>query len=70
MRFARHILADRRKLAGLTCPALAELAGISAQALRNIEAGRSEPRPPTILALTNALGLDHDELWIREDVAA
>jgi DNA-binding XRE family transcriptional regulator len=49
---------------------LAALAGITPQALRNIETGRSEPRPPTALALASALDIDVSDLWTVGERAA
>ena len=70
MTFAHGILAERRILAGLTVPALAERAGITAQALRNIERGVSVPRPSTALALAAALDVPTSDLWITSERAA
>jgi DNA-binding XRE family transcriptional regulator len=70
MRFAHHLLEERRVFAELKRAELAALAGITPQALRNIEAGRSVPRLKTALALAAALDIDHRNLWITEERAA
>jgi DNA-binding XRE family transcriptional regulator len=70
MRFARELLEESRVLAGMSRPVLAARAGITAQALRNIEAGASVPRPTTANALAFALGMPARELWITEERAA
>lgn len=51
-------LADLRVQAGLTQEELAERASMSARALRDLESGRSRPRPPTMRLLAEALNLD------------
>jgi DNA-binding SARP family transcriptional activator/transcriptional regulator with XRE-family HTH domain/tetratricopeptide (TPR) repeat protein len=57
-RFADAVRAHRRK-AGLTQQELAAKSGLSLGALRDLEQGRrSRPRPGSMAALTNALGLD------------
>jgi DNA-binding XRE family transcriptional regulator len=70
MRFAHDILQESRVFAGLKRSELAALAGITPQALRNIETGRSEPRPPTALALASALDIDVSDLWTVGERAA
>lgn len=49
---------------GLTQDAAAEAAGLSRAAYRNLEAGRSEPRASTLLALAKALGVAPADLLL------
>jgi DNA-binding SARP family transcriptional activator/transcriptional regulator with XRE-family HTH domain len=56
-RFGAFVRAYRRE-AGLTQAELAAKAGLSVAALRDFEQGRRRPRPSSLSALVNALGLD------------
>src|SRR5437588_7366787 len=59
-RFGELVRAYRRK-AGLTQQELAVKAGLSVAALRDIEQSRRRrPRPSSVVALANALGLDSE----------
>lgn len=51
-----------RKRKGMTQEVLAELAGISASHMSNIETGGSKLSLPTFIALANALSVSADEL--------
>lgn len=53
-----------RGMRGLTQDAAAEAAGLSRAAYRNLEAGRSEPRASTLLALAKALGVAPADLLL------
>jgi transcriptional regulator with XRE-family HTH domain len=61
MRFCER-LQDLRVAKGLTQPALAELAGVSAGALRNWEQGRRLPYVDSAWRVAQALGVTLDEL--------
>jgi DNA-binding XRE family transcriptional regulator len=69
MVFARHILEERRLMAGLTRPQLAELAGVAGETVRRIELGRFQPLPATARALADALDIDVLALWCDEVAA-
>ncbi len=58
-----------RVLAGLSRDELARRAGITRQALRSIETGDAVPRPPTVKALADALGVEVAELYVEGAVA-
>lgn len=49
---------SRRLLAGMTQAGLGEAAGLSGQLVWLIEAGRTNPRPPTMKAIATALGCE------------
>lgn len=53
-----------RGMRGLTQDAAAEAAGLSRAAYRNLEAGRSEPRASTLVALAKALGVSPADLLL------
>lgn len=53
-----------RGMRGLTQDAAAESAGLSRAAYRNLEAGRSEPRASTLVALAKALGVSPADLLL------
>lgn len=53
-----------RGLRGLTQEAAAEAAGLSRAAYRNLEAGLSEPRASTLVALAKALGVSPADLLL------
>ena len=55
--FGQIVRAHRRRLA-LSQEDLAHKAGVDARTIGNIEAGRTVPRPSTVLRLADALGLD------------
>lgn len=57
----RHIRLTREK-AGLTQSQLAESAGLSPRAVRDLEAGRSNPTLATMVAIVDVLGFTLDEL--------
>lgn len=59
----RHVRLAREK-AGLTQSQLAESAGISSRAVRELEAGRSNPTLATMVAIVDVLGFTLDELVI------
>lgn len=61
-------LCDRRTEIGLKTRDLSALAGISAQHLRDIEAGRRHPSFKTLLLLTNLLALPTSD-WLVEYLA-
>lgn len=52
-----------RTARGLTQAELADLAGITPQALRSIEKGRSNPRVKTAKAIAEVLGITLDALF-------
>lgn len=51
-------IAERRKEFGITQEELAALSGLSARSLGLMEAGRSNPRLSSLLAITQILGLE------------
>lgn len=57
----RHVRQAREK-AGLTQSQLSEQAGISSRAVRELEAGRSNPTLATMVAIVDVLGFTLDEL--------
>jgi len=58
-----HLLKQTQMRAALTQQELADRAGISLAALRDLEQGRSRfPRPSSVRALATALGVPEDEL--------
>lgn len=59
--FGRNIL-RARVAAGISQDQAAELAGLSRAAYRSLEAGESEPRSRTLLALSEELGVRPEEL--------
>ncbi|HUH01419.1 MAG TPA: XRE family transcriptional regulator [Kofleriaceae bacterium] len=58
-------LRRQRNAAGMTQAKLADAAGISRVAYRNIETGSAEPRPETLLALARALGVKPPALLVE-----
>jgi tetratricopeptide (TPR) repeat protein/transcriptional regulator with XRE-family HTH domain len=54
--FGDHVRSHRRR-AGLSQDDLSRKAGVDPKTLRNLEAGRSVPRPSTVRRLADALGL-------------
>lgn len=61
-------LRRRRIEAALTQQQLADRAGISRNALVRLEALRSQPRPPTLRRLADALGTSPADLMEPEDL--
>lgn len=65
-RLGAHVIAEnlrRTRLGrGLTQAAVAEAAGITREGYRNLETGASEPRPRTLHALAEALGVSVGDL--------
>lgn len=57
-----QLLQKARFKANLSRPALAELSGVSADTILNIEKGRGVPRGQTVYALAEALNLDVNAL--------
>ena len=51
------LLRDHRQVAGVTQETLAERAGLGVRTVRNLEAGRTQPRVDTVTLLATALGL-------------
>jgi DNA-binding XRE family transcriptional regulator len=68
--FDHQMVEELRVIAGLTRASLAARAGITPQAVRDIEAGRSRPRESTAKRIADVLCIDVRSLWTREDVAA
>ena len=58
-------LRELREAAVLTQMELAERAGVSADAIRDIENGRVQPRPRTLRKIAEALGINPVELRAR-----
>lgn len=55
-------LRELREARGLSRPALGEMAGLTAQAIANVEMGRRQPNSATLVALARALGASLDAL--------
>ncbi len=63
--FSPKALRWARARAKLTQQELAEKSGISFQQINRYENGRTVPREITVLALTDALEIDPDSLYIE-----
>lgn len=69
VRFTAEKVIYLRLSKGLSRDALGRRAGISRQAVRLIERGDVVPRPETVLALADALGVPVGDLYATEAVA-
>ena len=69
LREGAHPVRVRRKAAGLGQTLLAAQAGVPAQAIRDLESGRTEGRVKVLRALARALDLTLDDLapWDGEE---
>lgn len=61
-KYLSDILFELRENRGLTLRELAAISGISHASISRIETGVSEPRPETLIALAEALGVEADIL--------
>lgn len=69
--FSPTSLADARRSAGLSQPALAAAAGVPVSTLRAIEQGRiGDPKGEMILRLAHALDVDPSSFYERDGAAA
>jgi transcriptional regulator with XRE-family HTH domain len=66
MQIDRHVIKRLRESYPLTKTELAERAKTDRNVIRNIETGKTNPRPATVRAIAAALGVDVAELWMRE----
>lgn len=64
----RHVRLEREK-AGLTQAQIADAAGMSARAVRELEAGRSNPTLATMVAIADVLSITLDELIIAARIS-
>jgi transcriptional regulator with XRE-family HTH domain len=68
MQIDRSVLISIREAYPLTKTELAERVGVSRNAVRDIESGKTfAPRPGTVRKIAEALSVDVSELWLRGD---
>jgi transcriptional regulator with XRE-family HTH domain len=60
--FSGARLREARERAGMTRASLARAAGFSERHIHRLEADHAAPRPPTLLALAEAIGVELDVL--------